>query len=160
MTERRIRYASHPVLSPYAVYFKSGSLYSCQPEEGFRCGKYMGNKRNYLASVAIVEGPVPGRDYHYLVAVSSNVLRKNSAVAHQTLALRIHRLIEARHAARMAAIEAARKAAAEAEPAAGAALDAAAARPDLVPTGDPREAEGLTKEDAPAPEETRGNDGR
>jgi hypothetical protein len=100
MTERRIRYASHPVLLPYAVYFKSGSLYSCKPEEGFKCGKYMGNKVNYLASVAIVEGPVPGMDYHYLVAVSSNVLRKNSAVAHQTLALRIHRMIEAHHKAR------------------------------------------------------------
>ena len=60
----------------------------------------MGNKVNYLASVAIVEGPVPGVDYHYLVAVSSNVLRKNSAVAHQTLALRIHRMIEAHHKAR------------------------------------------------------------
>jgi hypothetical protein len=103
MTERRIRYASHPVLLPYAVYFKSGSLYSCQPEEGFKCGKYMGNKINYLASVAIVEGPVPGMDYHYLVAVSSNVLRKNSAVAHQSLALRIHRMIEAYHAERQAA---------------------------------------------------------
>ena len=113
MTERRIRYASHPVLLPYAVYFKSGSLYSCRPEEGFKCGKYMGNKINYLASVAIVEGPVPGMDYHYLVAVSSNVLRKNSAVAHQTLALRIHRMIEAYHAERQAA------AAADASPPAG-----------------------------------------
>ena len=57
MTERRIRYASHPALDDMAVYFKSGSLYSCQPEEGFTCGKYMGNKRNQLASVAIVESP-------------------------------------------------------------------------------------------------------
>jgi hypothetical protein len=30
----------------------------------------------------------------------SNVLRKNSAVAHQTLATRIHRLIEAYHRGR------------------------------------------------------------
>ena len=124
MTERRIRYASHPVLVPYGVYFKSGSLYSCKPEEGFKCGKYMGNKINYLASVAIVEGPVPSLDYHYLVAVSSNVLRKNSAVAHQTLALRIHRMIEARHKARMAEVEAARKAAAAADEVAGAAFEA------------------------------------
>jgi hypothetical protein len=106
MTQRRIRYASHPVLLPYAVFFKSGSLYSCQPEEGFVCKQYQGNKLNLLASVAIVEGPVPGEDYHYLVAVSSNVLRKNSAVAHQTLALRIHRMIEARHAARLEALRA------------------------------------------------------
>jgi hypothetical protein len=162
MTERRIRYASHPVLNPYAVYFKSGSLYSCQPEPGFKCGKYMGNKRNYLASVAIVEGPVPGRDYHYLVAVSSNVLRKNSAVAHQTLALRIHRLIEARHAARMAEIEAARKAAAEAQSAAGAAFEEAVSLPaDGVPeAGDPREAEGLSEEEAPVPEDAPDNNGR
>jgi hypothetical protein len=106
MTQRRIRYASHPVLLPYAVFFKSGSLYSCQPEEGFVCKQYQGNKLNLLASVAIVEGPVPGEDYHYLVAVSSNVLRKNSAVAHQTLALRIHRMIEARHVARLEALRA------------------------------------------------------
>lgn len=95
MTQRRIRYASHPVLEPYAVYFKSGSLYKCKPEEGFECRQYEGNELNLLASIAIVDGPVPGHDYHYLVAVSSNVLRKNSAVAHQTLALRIHRMIEA-----------------------------------------------------------------
>jgi hypothetical protein len=112
MTQRRIRYASHPVLNPYAVFFKSGSLYSCQPEEDFVCKQYQGNKLNLLASVAIVEGPVPGEDYHYLVAVSSNVLRKNSAVAHQTLALRIHRMIEARHAARLEGLRAAEAASA------------------------------------------------
>jgi hypothetical protein len=98
MTQRRIRYASHPALNDYAVYFKSGSLYSCVPEEGFRCGKYMGNKTNLLASIAIIEGPENSQRYHYLVVVSSNVLRKNSAVAHQTLAMRIHRMIEKRHA--------------------------------------------------------------
>jgi len=37
MTQRRIRYASHPALYSYAVYFKSGSLYSCQPEPDFVC---------------------------------------------------------------------------------------------------------------------------
>jgi hypothetical protein len=123
MTQRRIRYASHPVLNPYAVYFKSGSLYSCQPEEGFTCKQYQGNKLNLLASVAIVEGPVPDEDYHYLVAVSSNVLKKNSAVAHQTLALRIHRMIEARHAERLAAEKAAAAEAAAAEAAAAGAAE-------------------------------------
>ena len=107
MTQRRIRYASHPVLNPFAVYFKSGSLYKCRPEEGFTCGQYMGNELNLLASIAIVEGPTPGDDYHYLVAVSSNVLRKNSAVAHQTLALRVHRMVEARNKARLEAEQAA-----------------------------------------------------
>ncbi len=101
MTQKRIRYASHPVLNPAAVYFKSGSLYSCAPEPGFVCRKYMGNRINRLASVAIVEYPARQPQLRYAVAVMSNVLRKNSAVAHQTLALRIHRLVEARHKARM-----------------------------------------------------------
>ncbi len=99
MTQRRIRYASHPVLHPAAVYFKSGSLYSCAPEPGFVCRKYMGNKQNRLASVALIEYPAGQPALRYAVAVMSNVLRVNSAVAHQTLALRIHRLVEARHLA-------------------------------------------------------------
>ena len=96
-TERRIRYASHPALNDSAVYFKSGSLYKCVQEQGFSCGKYKGNKLNLLASLAIVETdskPVP---LHYLVVVHSNVLRVNSAVAHQTLGLRIHRMMENLH---------------------------------------------------------------
>ena len=100
-TERRIRYASHPTLNPFAVYFKSGSLYSCKPEEGFKCGKYKGNKRNVLASVAIVETPEESAanklKHHYIAVVQSKVLKVNSAIAHQTLALRIHRLIEKLH---------------------------------------------------------------
>jgi len=93
-TERRIRYASHPNLRSDAVYFKSGSLYSCVPEAGFECGKYKGNKRNLLASVAIVESPAGQRALHYIVVVQSNMLRINSAVAHQTLAGRIHKMVE------------------------------------------------------------------
>ena len=94
MTERRIRYASSPALADAAVYFKSGSLYSCKPEEGFVCRKYHGNVKNYMNSVAIVESPAETRRIHYIVTLISNVLRKNSAVDHQTLATRIHRLIE------------------------------------------------------------------
>jgi hypothetical protein len=97
MTERRIRYASSPALRDAAVYFKSGSLYSCQPEEGFTCGKYKGNKRNYMNSVAIVEEDVEGVRLHYIVTLVSNVLRQNSAVAHQTLGTRIHQLIKQRN---------------------------------------------------------------
>lgn len=100
-TQKRIRYASHPVLNPAAVYFKSGSLYICQPEPGYVCGKYRGNKINQLASLALIEYPARAPQLRYGVAVMSNVLRKNSAVAHQTLALRIHRMIEARHAERL-----------------------------------------------------------
>jgi hypothetical protein len=97
MTQGRIRYASSPALSDAAVYFKSGSLYKCKAEPNFNCGKYKGNVVNRLASLAIVESPASGRRLHYMVAVLSNVLRKNSAVAHQTLATRIHRLIEKQH---------------------------------------------------------------
>lgn len=97
MTERRIRYASSPALRDAALYFKSGSLYSCQPEEGFKCGKYKGNKRNFMNSVAVVEADIDGKRLHYIVTLISNVLRENSAVAHQTLGTRIHQLIKQRH---------------------------------------------------------------
>jgi hypothetical protein len=94
MTERRIRYASSPALKDSAVYFKSGSLYSCYPEEGFTCKKYAGNKKNYMNSLAIVESPAGENRLHYISTLVSNVLRRNSAVEHQTMATRIHRLIE------------------------------------------------------------------
>ena len=102
MTGRRIRYASAPALKDAAVCFKSGSLYRCRPEPGFVCRKYQGNVDNMLNSVAIIEqeqgeGERGGRRLHYLVVLLSNVLKENSAVAHQTLALRIHRLIEGAH---------------------------------------------------------------
>lgn len=97
MTERRIRYASSPRLRDAAVYFKSGSLYSCREEEGFNCGKYKGNVKNYMNSFAIVESPAGERRLHYMVMLISNVLRKNSAVDHQTLGTRIQQLMEAAH---------------------------------------------------------------
>ncbi len=100
MTEKRIRYASHPALKRAAVYFKSGSLYSCQPEPDFECEKYQGNMKNLLNSVAIIEEQ-QGALLHYLIVVTSNVLRVNSAVAHQTLAMRIHRLLEAENRQRL-----------------------------------------------------------
>ena len=97
MTQRRIRYASHPALNDFGVVFKSGSFYQCQVAGS--CGKYKGDKTNRLASVAIVEAPPGTPPLRYLVAVTSNVLRVNSAVAHQTLALRIHRMVESFHQA-------------------------------------------------------------
>ena len=101
MTEKRIRYASSPALENAAVYFKSGSMYRCRPEAGFTCGKYRGNVVNVLNSVAIIEAPA-GDDpsLFYLVVVTSNVLKENAAVTHQTLATRIHRLLEKRHLVR------------------------------------------------------------
>ena len=97
MTERRIRYASSPALRDSAVYFKSGSLYSCEPEPGFKCKKYHGNKKNLMNSIAIVETPAGDPKLFYIVTMTSNVLKKNSAVDHQTLATKIHRIIETDH---------------------------------------------------------------
>ncbi len=99
MTERRIRYASHPALKDSAVYFKSGSLYKCEddPDPEFVCKKYHGNVMNLMNSVAIIETSNEKNDLHYIVTLTSNILKENSAVAHQTLAMRIHRLLEKRH---------------------------------------------------------------
>ena len=97
MTERRIRYASAPALRDSAVYFKSGSLYSCKKEPDFKCGKYKGNVRNYMNSLAIIETTVDGYQLDYIAALISNVLRVNSAVEHQTFGMRIHRLMEKAH---------------------------------------------------------------
>lgn len=96
-TERRIRYASSPALKDAAVYFKSGSLYSCKKEPDFKCGKYKGNVKNYMNSFAIVESPAAERHLQYMVMLISNVLRQNSAVDHQTLATRIQRIVEKDH---------------------------------------------------------------
>jgi hypothetical protein len=93
ITERRIRYASSGVLRDSAVYFKSGSLYSCMPEEGFVCKKYHGNKRNYMNSVAIIESPAGQDRLYYMVTVLSNVLRKNSAQDHRDLARAVHGML-------------------------------------------------------------------
>ena len=97
-TRRRYRYASSPALDSAAVYFKSGSLYSCKPEPGFKCRKYMGNNKNILNSVAIVESPARDpKPCVYLVALCSNVLKVNSAVEHQTIATEIEEMILQQH---------------------------------------------------------------
>lgn len=90
-TSRRIRYASSPALSGAAVYFKSGSLYRCKPEPGFTCKKYMGNQDNVMNSVVIIEH---SDSRIYMVTLMSNVLKKNSAVDHQTLASQIDNLMK------------------------------------------------------------------
>jgi len=97
LTDHRIRYGASPALDGSALYFKSGSLYSCRPEKGFTCGKYMGNKYNYLASTAIVEthGSMP--PLKYIVVVLSNVLKKNSAEVHENFATDLHALIGRSH---------------------------------------------------------------
>ena len=97
VTERRIRYASSPALKEAAVYFKSGSLYKCKEEPGFECGKYKGNVRNFMNSFAIVESPAEGQQLRYMAMLISNVLRKNSAYDHQTIATRIQELVGEAH---------------------------------------------------------------
>jgi len=93
VTERRIRYASSPALASSAVYFKSGSLFECAKEPGFTCKPYAGNVKNYMNSAAIIEHPAGERQLYYLSTLVTNILRKNSAVEHQSLATRLQKLI-------------------------------------------------------------------
>lgn len=90
MTDRRIRYGASPALKEAALYFKSGSLYKCKPEEGYECAKYKGNVNNFMNSVAIVEH---GDSLVYMVALMSNVLKKNSNMDHNALASRIDQMV-------------------------------------------------------------------
>jgi hypothetical protein len=99
LSEGRIRYGASPALRRAALYFKSGSLYSCKEEPGFECGKYRGNIRNYLNSVTMVETNEPGRRLQYIVVLLSNVLRKDSAQIHKQVATEIHEMMERDHPA-------------------------------------------------------------
>jgi hypothetical protein len=90
MTDRRIRYAANEQLKEAAVYFKSGSLYKCDRTTMPDCGKYKGNVQNFMNSVAIVEH---GDSTAYLVALMTNVLKKNSNIDHNVLAGRIDRIM-------------------------------------------------------------------
>jgi len=92
LTDRRIRYARSSSLKNDAVYFKSGSLYSFKPEPGFVKKNYAGNRYNYMNSVAIVEKQ-DSKQKKYIVALMSNVLRKNSVNEHYALAAKIDALI-------------------------------------------------------------------
>jgi hypothetical protein len=99
-TRRRYRYAFSPALNQAAVYFKSGSLYRCVPEEGYSCGQYMGNAENLMHSVAIVESPAGAEAPRvYLVSMMSNVLKVNSASEHMDIGTEIERLIGSLHPA-------------------------------------------------------------
>lgn len=96
LTDIRIRYAAEPTLDTSAVYFKSGSLYACGGSGP--CGKYFGNSKNYMNSIATVEYDAGGgKQLRYIVALLSNVLGKNSIETHQALARRIHHVIADRH---------------------------------------------------------------
>lgn len=97
LTQKRIRYASAPVLAESAVFYKSGSLYKCRAERGFVCDDYQGNVWNFMNSIAEVESFSRTPRLRYLVVVNSNVLRKNAVAEHRALAERIHRVMEERH---------------------------------------------------------------
>lgn len=90
MTDRRIRYGSNASLRDAAIYFKSGSLYKCDRSTMPDCGKYRGNVYNYMNSVVIIEHQ---DGTTYMVALMSNVLRKNSNIDHNVLAGRIDQII-------------------------------------------------------------------
>ncbi len=92
LTDRRIRYASSRTIADDAVYFKSGSLYSFKDEPGFVRKQYAGNKYNYMNSIAIIEKQ-DSTQKKYMVALMSNVLRKNSVSEHYGLASQIDGLI-------------------------------------------------------------------
>ena len=98
MTKRRYRYVYAPELAQAAVYFKSGSLYRCVPEAGYRCGKYLGNAQNAMNSVVIVESPAraEGTRKRYLVALTSDVRKINSAWDHSRLGAAIEEIVRSR----------------------------------------------------------------
>lgn len=83
LTDRRIRYAKSSRLDSARVYFKSGSFYSCDKTKSTPCGKYAGNRFNYMNSVITVEHPEGKK---YIVCLMTNVLSVNSAGAHMYLA--------------------------------------------------------------------------
>jgi len=97
MTRRRYRYAYAPELAGAAIYFKSGSYYACHAEPGFRCGKYMGNTKNFMNVAVLIEWP--GQTTRYLVSLMSNVLKVNSAWDHARIAVAIEEAIRTRRAA-------------------------------------------------------------
>lgn len=104
MTSRRYRYVYGETLKPAAVYFKSGSLYSCREEEGFTCGKYKGNKLNAMNSIAIIETPAANGEgqKRYIAALTSDVRKVNSAWDHSRIGSAVDEVIRTREAATIA----------------------------------------------------------
>ncbi len=97
MTKKRYRYVYAPELASAAVYFKSGSFYQCAPDPDFKCGKYRGNVKNLMNSIAIVESPARGEgQVRYLVVLLSNVLRVNSAWDHSRVGAAIDTVVRTR----------------------------------------------------------------
>ena len=103
-TSRRYRYVFGEELKPAAVYFKSGSLYKCVEEEGFKCGKYMGNALNAMNSISIIETPAEKSEdqKRYIVALTSDVRKVNSAWDHARIGSAVDTVIRTREAATIA----------------------------------------------------------
>jgi len=97
LTDGRVRYGASAALDDSAIYFKSGSLYSCQPEPGYTCEKYKGNKWNFLSSATVIDSRESDPPMYYMAVVLSNVLKKNSAEEHENLATKIHELLLKHH---------------------------------------------------------------
>ena len=94
---RRPPRSTQGVSSAASDVYKRQSLYKCDKTGGAKCVAYSGDIYNYMNSVAIVEQEKDGVKLHYIATVISNVLGKNSAVEHQTLATRVHKLISQTH---------------------------------------------------------------
>ena len=98
LTKRRYRYAYAPELNDKAVYFKSGSLYSCRTlaeGEVSKCGKYMGDKQNLMNSVAIIESR-GNAEPKYISTLMSNVFGVNSAWDHSRIGAATDEMIRTR----------------------------------------------------------------
>ena len=67
-------------------------MHECRKEKGFNCRKYHGNVMNYMNSVTVVE-TAGSRPLHYIAAVLSNVLKKDSQDVHKSMAQGVHKLI-------------------------------------------------------------------
>lgn len=99
-TQKRVRFASSPKLENSRLYFKSGSMYSCYPEAGYSCEKFKGNAKNLMNAVAVVEDDSVTPNLFYIVAVSSNILKIDSAKFHSELGGAIHQVILDRHSSK------------------------------------------------------------
>lgn len=73
----------------YRGFLQIEGLCRCRTGEGFECKKARGNVDKRMRSVAIVESPAGEPQPFYPVAIESNVLKKNTAAEHLSLATRL-----------------------------------------------------------------------
>ena len=72
-------------------------------EDGFACGKYMGNAQNLMNSVTLVETPARPEEgqqqRRYIAALMSDVRRTNSAWDHSRIGAAVDTAVRTRAAA-------------------------------------------------------------